>query len=264
MAQEAAATDWSGQVAVVTGASRGIGRAVALLLASKGAAVCINYATHADAAEAAVREIRGGGGRAIAVRADVADARQVRSMIERAAIGLGPITILVNNAGVVAHATLETFDAEAHARMRAINVEGVIHATRAAVPGMQQRGYGRIVNVGSIAGIGTALAGSTFYAATKAEVLILTKRFARELGQHGITVNAVAPGLIRTDMTSRALEERGSERERSFAEKTMVGRIGDPKDIANAVVFLASPESGWITAQTLVVDGGRLDYIGHG
>lgn len=255
--------DWKRQVAVVTGASRGIGRAIALRLGARGAAVCVNYASRSDAADSVVKEIQAAGGRAVAVAADMADPVAVRGLIERATAELGPISILVNNAGVVVRATLETFDATALERMRRINVGGVVQATCAAVPGMRERGYGRIVNVGSIAGIGTALAGSTFYAATKSEVHMLTRRFALELGRHGITVNAVAPGLVRTDLTAGALEERGSARERAFAEKTMVGRVGDPADIASAVTFLASPDSGWITAQVLVVDGGRTDYIGH-
>jgi 3-oxoacyl-[acyl-carrier protein] reductase len=119
--------------------------------------------------------------------------------------------------------------------------------------------------VSSIAAIGTALAGNAFYAATKAEVVILTRRFAMELGPHGITVNAVAPGFVRTDMTvtGRAGAD-WQETEERFAALAIMGRIGEPEDIANAIVFLASPESGWITAQTLTVDGGRMDYIGHG
>jgi 3-oxoacyl-[acyl-carrier protein] reductase len=124
--------------------------------------------------------------------------------------------------------------------------------------------YGRIVNISSIAGIGTALPDNAFYAATKAEVAILTKRFAMELGPHNITVNAVAPGFIRTDMTQRgrgAGDWQGTEER--FAGKATMGRIGELDDVANAVVFLASPESGWITAQALTVDGGRMDYIGH-
>ena len=130
---------------------------------------------------------------------------------------------------------------------------------------MRARRYGRIVNVASIAAIGTALAGNAFYAATKAEVVVLTRRFALELGEHGVTVNAVAPGFVRTDMTQggRGAADWQATEER-FATLAMMGRVGEPQDIANAVVFLASPESGWITAQVLTVDGGRRDYIGHG
>jgi 3-oxoacyl-[acyl-carrier protein] reductase len=177
---------------------------------------------------------------------------------------LGPVTILVNNAGVSWRGTLDTYDPEQATRMRQVNVEGLIHATRAVIGGMRARRYGRIVNISSIAAIGTALPGNAFYAATKSEVAILTKRFAMELGTHKITVNAVAPGFVRTDMTQRgrgAGDWQGTEE--SFAAKAMMGRIGEPEDIANAVAFLASPESGWITAQMLTVDGGRMDYIGH-
>ena len=175
------------------------------------------------------------------------------------------MTILVNNAGVAWRGTMDTYDREQVARMRQVNVEGMIQATRAVMEGMRARRYGRIVNVSSIAAIGTALVGNAFYAATKAEVVILTRRFALELGPYGITVNAVAPGFVRTDMT---LTGRGAtdwqETEKRFAALAMMNRIGEPEDIANAVVFLASPESGWITAQTLTVDGGRMEYIGHG
>src|SRR5437660_870005 len=236
-------TEWRDQVAVVTGGARGLGRATALLLAARGAA----------------------GGRALPGAADVADAAAVDAMIARAAAELGPATTLVNNAGIGVQATLDTYDPEKFARMRAVNVDGVIHATRAVMAGMRARGYGRIVNVGSIAAIGTALPGNAFYAAVKAEVLALTRRFALELGPHGITVNAVAPGFVRTDMTQRgrgAADWQGTQER--LAARAMMGRIGEPEDIANAVVFLASPKSSWITAQVLTVDGGRMDYIGHG
>jgi 3-oxoacyl-[acyl-carrier protein] reductase len=244
---------WRDQVALVTGGARGIGRATAWRLAKHGAAVCVNYATHADAA-----------GRAIFAAADVADVVAVETMVARIEKELGPITILVNNAGVSWRGTLDSYDAEQVARMRRVNVEGVIHTTRAVISGMRDRHYGRIVNVSSVAAIGTALPGNAFYAATKAEVAILTKRFAMELGPHNITVNAVAPGFVRTDLTQggRGASDWPATQER-FAAKAMMGRIGEPEDIANAVAFLASPESGWITAQMLTVDGGRMDYIGH-
>jgi 3-oxoacyl-[acyl-carrier protein] reductase len=256
---------WSNQVAVVTGGSRGIGRATALLLARRGAAVCVNYAGRADAAEAVVREIKAAGGRAIAVGANVGDNGAVTAMIARAVSELGPVTILVNNAGISHRAQLDSFDRQQFEQMRQVNVDGVIHTTRAVMAGMRERAYGRIVNLASVAALGTALPGSTFYAATKAAVAILTRRFAIELGRNGITVNAVAPGFVRTDMTQGRHDTEEWERmESDLAGRAMVGRIGEPEDIANAVAFLAAPEAGWITAQILVVDGGRMDYIGHG
>jgi 3-oxoacyl-[acyl-carrier protein] reductase len=255
---------WQSQVAIVTGAARGLGRAAALLLAERGAAVCINFASRPDAADALLAEIAAAGGRAIAHKADVGDAGTVDAMVARAQAELGPVTILVNNAGIAWQGTLDTYDAAQVARMRRINVEGVINTTRAVTPGMRTRRYGRIVNISSIAAIGTVLPGNAFYAATKAEVAILTTRFALELGPHGITVNAIAPGFVRTDMTQGgrgAADWAGTEQ--NMASRTMLGRIGEPADIANAVAFLAAPESGWITAQLLTVDGGRTDYIGH-
>jgi 3-oxoacyl-[acyl-carrier protein] reductase len=256
---------WAGQVAIVTGASRGIGRAIAWRLATHGAAICVNYATRKDEAEAVVAEIAGAGGRAIAVQADVADADAVARITTRAEAELGPVSILVNNAGVSVTATLETYDPVAMERMRRINVDGVIHTIRAVAAGMRQRGYGRIINIASNAAIGTALPGSTFYAATKAEVLILTRRFAMELGRSGITVNAVAPGWIVTDMARAGCsDEEFESRVRMVSERAMVGRTGQPDDLANVVAFLAAPESGFVTAQVITVDGGRMDYIGHG
>ena len=131
---------------------------------------------------------------------------------------------------------------------------------------MQARRYGRIVNISSVAAFGTTgFPGNHFYASTKAEVNVLTRRFALELGRHGITVNAVAPGFTRTDMTQGGRSDaEWTAMEASFARAAITGRIGEPEDIANAVAFLAAPESGWITAQVLTVDGGRMDFIGHG
>lgn len=257
-------TAWHDQVALVTGASRGIGRAIARRLARSGAAVCVNYANRPDAAKTVVDEIRSAGGRAIAIAADVSDEAAVNAMVDEVAAELGTVTILINNAGVSRQATLDSYDAEALAHMRRINVDGMIHTTRAVMGGMRRLRFGRIVNVTSIAAIGTALPGNAFYAASKAEVQILTKRFAMELGPHGITVNAVAPGFVRTEM---AIGSRtGADWEAAVAAiggRAMLGRVGEPDDIANAVVFFASPESGWVTAQELTVDGGRMDYVGH-
>jgi 3-oxoacyl-[acyl-carrier protein] reductase len=256
--------NFRGQTALVTGASRGLGRAIARHLGREGAAVCVNYVARAGEAEALVEEIRAAGARAIAVRADVGDPAQVQQMVDRVAGELGPVSVLVNNAGVALRTTLENFDQQAMDRMRRTNVDGLIHATRAVVAGMKERRFGRIVNLSSIAGHGTTAPGNTLYDATKAEVSVLTRRFAMELGPHGITVNAVAPGLILTDMVREGrTDQEYRDLVKRITERSMVGRVGDPNDIARAVAFLAAPESGFITAQVLTVDGGRMDYIGH-
>ncbi|HET6234449.1 MAG TPA: glucose 1-dehydrogenase [Acetobacteraceae bacterium] len=256
---------WQEQVALVTGGSRGIGRATALRLAELGAAVAVNYATSAGQADSVVADVAAAGGRAMALCADVADAALVQEMVAQVARVFGPISILVNNAGLARQATLDTFDPDALARMRRVNVDGPIAAIRAVTPAMRERRYGRIVNITSIAGLGTALPGNAFYAGTKAELAILTRRFAMELGPHGITVNAVAPGFIGTEMARASRSGPAwAETELRLSQRAMVGRIGTPEDVANAVVFLAAPEAGFITAQQIVVDGGRMDYLGHG
>jgi len=256
--------DLSGHMAVVTGASRGLGRAIARRLAAEGAGVGINYLAQGGQAEALAGEIRAAGGRAVTLQADIGDPAQVAVMMDRAAAELGPVSILVNNAGVVFRATLEDFEPAGMERMRRTNVDGLIHVTRAAVTGMKQRRYGRIVNLTSVAAHGTSLPGTTFYSATKAAVIALTRRFAMELGPFGITVNAVAPGFILTDMVKEGrTEEELLQTIEDVRRRAMMGTVGEPEDIANAVAFLAAPESRFITAQTLTVDGGRMDYLSH-
>jgi 3-oxoacyl-[acyl-carrier protein] reductase len=249
---------------LVTGASRGLGKAIAKRLARDGAAVAINYKSRRTEAEKVAEEIRSSGGRAMAIQADIGDPAQVTEMTGRVETALGPVSILVNNAGVVYRATLESFEPSGMQDMRRTNVDGLIHVTRFVAPGMKERRYGRIINLTSIAGHGTTLPGNAFYAATKAAVSVLTRRFAMELGGYGITVNAVAPGFILTDMVKEGRsEEEYRDLVRSIAERSMAKRVGDPEDIANAVAFLAARESGFITAQVLTVDGGRMDYIAH-
>jgi 3-oxoacyl-[acyl-carrier protein] reductase len=248
--------DLKGKVALVTGGSRGIGRAVCIRLAREGAAVAINYRQNAAKAEAVRNEIVGASLQAIAVQADISDSAAVARMNRQIAESLGPVDILVNNAGILERGDLMDFDFSKMDNMRRTNVDGLVHCTRAVVDSMKQRGFGRIINLTSIAAHGTSMPGTTFYAATKAAVAILTRRFALELGPFGITVNAIAPGFIMTDMVQSEMVE-------SMASKAMVRRVGQPEDIANAVAFLASHDASFITAQVLTVDGGRTDYICH-
>jgi 3-oxoacyl-[acyl-carrier protein] reductase len=203
----------------------------------------VNYAVHGNAAEALIAEIVAAGGRAIAVATDVAEVAAVEAMVGRTETELGPVTILVNNAGVTWRGTLDTYDREQVARMRQINVEGMIHVARAVMGVIRARRYGRIVNMSSVAAIGTALPGNAFYAVTKAEVVILTRRFAMELGPHGITVNSGARlRPPRHDAARRGAADWQGTEER-LAARAMMGRIGEPEDIANAVVFLKSHRS---------------------
>jgi 3-oxoacyl-[acyl-carrier protein] reductase len=256
---------FQGRTALVTGASRGIGRATALRLAAEGAAVAVNYLSRADAAHNLVDQIRHSGGRAAALQADVGDAAAVHHMVAAASAELGPIDILVNNAGLLFRGTLLGYEKDEFDQMWQVNVKGVLHATAAVAPAMIERKYGRIINLSSIAALGTAFTGTTLYAATKAAVLILTKRFALELGHAGITVNAVLPGLTVTDMVSAGMSPAEIERmKQNAASKAMLGRAGEPEDIANVITFLASEESGFMTGQFLAVDGGRMDFLTHG
>ncbi|HTT40530.1 MAG TPA: glucose 1-dehydrogenase [Burkholderiales bacterium] len=246
------------RVALVTGSSRGIGRAIALRLARDGAAVAVNYRERRDRAEEVVEAITRAGGRAIAIPGDVASASDCTRLVDAARQALGPIEILVNNAGVFGKGDLADFDLSQMEAIRNVNVDGLIRVTRAVAGDMKAKRWGRIVNIASIAGIGTATAGTTFYAATKAAVITLTRRFALDLGPDGITVNAIAPGFIATDMAAAS----GANFD-AIAAKAMMRRVGTPDDVAAAASFLVSEQAGFITAQVLTVDGGRTDFIAH-
>ena len=253
-----------GRTALVTGASRGIGRATALRLAAEGAAVGVNYRSRADAAHDVVDRIRRLGGSAVALPADVAKAGDAADLVAAARAELGPIDILVNNAGLLFRGTLLEYENKEFDQMWEVNVKGVLHVTAAVAPAMIERKYGRIINLSSIAALGTAMTGTTLYAATKAAVLTLTRRFAFELGHAGITVNAVLPGLTLTDMVSTGISaEQIEQLKQNVASKSMLGRTGQPEDIANVITFLASEESGFMTGQFLTVDGGRMDFLTH-
>ena len=253
-----------GKIALVTGASRGIGRGIALRLAFDGAAVAVHYRSQAREAKSVVEEIRSAGGVAGAFQADVSKLKQVQAMVAKIKRELGSPEILVNNAGVMWPADLETFNEKQFARMRETNVDGTIHVTRSVVEGMKRARFGRIVNITSVAGIGTSFPGTTFYAATKAALAILTRRFAMDLGPLGITVNAVAPGYILVGMNVHGKKQKDIDAASKLViPRTMVRRVGWGGDIAAAVAYLVSPEAGYVTAQVLTVDGGRMDYISH-
>ena len=246
--------------ALVTGASRGIGRAIALRLALDGISVAVNYNSQQQAAQQVVESILNAGGRACALQADTGDAAQVDALFQQAEDRLGPISILVNNAGILRRGTLDDYDPAAMSDMLKTNLDGVIHCTRAAMKTMRANRGGAIVNISSIAAHGTSAPGTTWYAATKAAVETLTRRFALELGPSNIRVNAVAPGFILTDMVDPANREQVIQ---TMAAKAVLGRVGQPEDIADAVAFLVSGRARFITGQILTVDGGRTDFLTH-
>jgi 3-oxoacyl-[acyl-carrier protein] reductase len=234
-----------------------------LRLAADGAAVAIVYRRRAADAARVVESIQEKGGRALAVEADLS-AGEAAVAVETVERGLGHVDILVNNAAVFERGDLEDFDFSKMDAMRRTNVDGLVMMTRAVIAGMKERRWGRIINLTSIAATGTSLAGTTFYAATKAAVITLTRRFAMTLGPHGITVNAIAPGYVETEMVvaDKSAEERATIHD-ALAARAMMQRVGAPEDIAHAASFLASEGAGFVTAQVLTVDGGRTDYIAH-
>ena len=252
----------SGHNALVTGGSRGIGRAVALRLGADGAGVAVNYKTNRSAADEVVARIERAGGRALAVGGDVADQAAAKSIVEQSSGAIGALDILVNNAGLLYAGTLLDHNRDEFEAMWRTNVQGVLNCSAAAAPAMIAAGWGRIINIASNAAVGTSMPGTTLYAATKGAVLTLTKRFALELGSHGITANAVLPGFTVTDMVS---EGKSDEQMQQLMDKisgmSMLGRTGVPEDIAKVVAFLASDESSFMTGQFLLADGGRKDYL---
>jgi 3-oxoacyl-[acyl-carrier protein] reductase len=249
----------AGKIALITGASRGIGRAIAVRFAREGAVVAVNYRSRQDLAEEVVAAIRDDGGEALALQADVADQDQVAAMVDAIQRRYPRIDILVNNAGLFRPGQLQSITDEILDSLTAVNVKGLVHCSQAVVPLMIAHRYGKIVNIASIAGLGTTAADTTPYAATKAAVIALTKRFALELGPHAINVNAICPGFIVTEM---GLTGSGGDLE-AFTSRAILRRVGQPDDVAHASLFLASDEASFITAQVLTIDGGRMDFLSH-
>ncbi len=240
------------KVALVTGASKGIGAAIAKALAAEGAAVVVNYASSQAGADQVVAQIKAAGGRAVAVQGNVADAADARAIVQGAIDAYGRLDILVNNSGVYEFQPLEGITPEHFHRQFDINVLGLLLVTQAAAPHLPAGGS--VINIGSVV---TRLTppGSAVYAGTKAAVDAVTGALAAELGPRQVRVNALNPGLVQTEGTQTA-GIIGSDKEAQEAAQTPLGRIGQPQDIASVAVFLASEDAGWLTGEALFAAGG--------
>ena len=236
---------------LITGASRGIGRAIAKLFAAQEYNVVINYCKNAEGAAALEREINASYPHALALRADVADRAQVDDMVRRSLERFGRVDVLVNNAGIARQELLSDVREEEWDRMFDVNVKGMFHCTQAVLPGMLRAKRGKIVNLSSVWGL-TGASCEVCYSASKAAVIGFTRALAKEVGPSGIQVNCVAPGVIATDM-NEALDDTALA---ALLEETPLGRIGSPCDVAQAVLFLASDQADFITGQVLSPNGG--------
>ncbi len=240
-----------GRVALVTGGSRGIGRAVCLALAARGTAVAVNYVHREEAAAEVVRRIEEAGGRARAFGGDVSDPAQADGLVREVLQAFGRLDILVNNAGITRDMLILRMKDDDWDAVMNTNLKGAFHCIRAAARPMMKQRYGRIVNITSVAGV-MGNPGQANYSAAKAGLIGLTKTAAREFASRGITVNAVAPGLIETDMTAAMTEEAVQ----ALHDQIPLGRLGRPEEVAEAVTFLSSEAAGYITGHVLHVDGG--------
>jgi len=255
-----------GKVSLVTGASRGIGRAIALTFAREGSDLIVNYLNNKDKADEVVTEIIKMGRKAIPACCNVGTREEVFNMVDVGLKAFGKIDILVNNAAIPWRVPdILQASREAWGKVFDINLFGTYYCIQAVAPHMIKQKYGKIVNFSSIGGIGDAVRGQIVYASSKAAVIIMTRKIAHELGEYNINVNAVAPGLTRTEMVG--LGRTKKELDNFFrlkGELAALKRVAEPEDIANVALFLASDESSFVTGQVIVADGGGTDYLSHG
>jgi 3-oxoacyl-[acyl-carrier protein] reductase len=240
-------------IALVTGGSRGIGRAIATTLAESGATVVVNYKGNQAAAEQVVREIAANDGQALAVQADISHAEEVERLFKTVLEHYGKIDILVNNAGITRDTLLLRMKEDDFDTVLDTNLRGVYLCTKAALRPMTKARGGRIINITSVVGL-IGNAGQSNYAAAKAGIIGFTKSTAREMASRNITINAVAPGYVETELTGVLSDQMRA----AILENIPLGRMGTPQDVANLVCFLASPAAAYITGQTLTVDGGMV------
>ncbi|MEC0091444.1 beta-ketoacyl-ACP reductase [Paenibacillus macquariensis subsp. defensor] len=243
----------SGQVALVTGASRGIGRSIALNLAGLGANVVVNYSGNETAAQEVVAEIQALGVESVALKANVGKSEEAENLVKEAINALGRIDILVNNAGITRDNLIMRMKEEEFDSVIETNLKGVFNCLKAVTRPMMKQRYGRIINISSVVGV-LGNAGQANYVAAKAGVIGLTKSSARELASRGITVNCVAPGFIESDMTKELSEDLRSK----YIADIPLARLGEPEEVAKVVAFLASDSASYMTGQTLHVDGGMV------
>lgn len=245
--------DLSGKTALVTGSSRGIGRAIALALTEQGAKVAVNYVANAEAAGEVVERITGRGGQAMAIQGDVSQAEDARRLVTETVEAFGELHILVNNAGLTHDDLILRMSEEAWDRVQAVDLRGAFLCTKAALRPMIRQRWGRIINVSSIAGM-VGNPGQANYAAAKAGLIGFTKAVAKEVASRKVTANAIAPGLVHTEMTAALTEGQ----EQAVVQVVPLGRAAEPEEIAPAAVFLASEEAAYITGQVLAIDGGLV------
>jgi 3-oxoacyl-(acyl-carrier-protein) reductase len=248
---EGAAMELQGKISLVSGSSRGIGRASAIMLAERGSDVIVNYISNADAAEEVVEQIKRRGRRAIAIKADVSKRNETDAMVEQAQSELGPIDILVNNAGITRDRSFMKLSFEQWHEVLLVNLDGPFNLTGRLLPGMTERKWGRVINMTSIVGeMGNF--GQSNYAVAKGGLMAFTKTLAREVATKGVTINAVSPGYIETDMTAVVKPEVLD----TIRKLTPMQRLGNPEEVAACVCFLASPKASFITGEIIKVNGG--------